>query len=220
MALVGATGSGKTTVTALVPRLHDVTGGQVLVGGVDVRDLRLEDLRHAGGDRLRGRHPVLGERPREPGPGSVRYLRRGRRGGDRGGAGRIRLRAAVRPGHQDRRAGAVAVRRATPAAGAGARGARPTAACWSWTTRCPRWTCTPRPRSRRRCGGCWPATTALVVAHRPSTVLLADRVALLADGRIAAVGTHRELLDDRAGLPRPALPERPSWRRCERDRGR
>jgi ATP-binding cassette subfamily B protein len=38
-------------------------------------------------------------------------------------------------------------------------------------------------------------TTALVVAHRPSTVLLADRVALLQDGRIAAVGTHRELLE-------------------------
>jgi len=37
-------------------------------------------------------------------------------------------------------------------------------------------------------------TTALVVAHRPSTVLLADRVALLADGAIAAVGTHQELL--------------------------
>jgi ATP-binding cassette subfamily B protein len=37
-------------------------------------------------------------------------------------------------------------------------------------------------------------TTALVVAHRPSTVLLADRVALLADGIIAAQGTHAELL--------------------------
>ena len=37
-------------------------------------------------------------------------------------------------------------------------------------------------------------TTALVVAHRPSTVLLADRVALLDNGRIAAVGTHAELL--------------------------
>ena len=37
-------------------------------------------------------------------------------------------------------------------------------------------------------------TTALVVAHRASTVLLADRVALLADGRIEAVGTHAELL--------------------------
>jgi ATP-binding cassette subfamily B protein len=37
-------------------------------------------------------------------------------------------------------------------------------------------------------------TTALVVAHRASTVLLADRVALLQDGRVGAVGTHRELL--------------------------
>ena len=38
------------------------------------------------------------------------------------------------------------------------------------------------------------ATTALIVAHRPSTVMLADRVALLEDGRITAVGTHSELL--------------------------
>ncbi|CAM5400443.1 ABC transporter [Streptomyces narbonensis] len=37
-------------------------------------------------------------------------------------------------------------------------------------------------------------TTALVVAHRPSTVMLADRVALLSRGRITAVGTHQELL--------------------------
>jgi ATP-binding cassette subfamily B protein len=36
--------------------------------------------------------------------------------------------------------------------------------------------------------------TALVVAHRPSTVQLADRVALLAEGHIQAVGTHAELL--------------------------
>jgi ATP-binding cassette subfamily B protein len=36
--------------------------------------------------------------------------------------------------------------------------------------------------------------TALVVAHRPSTVALADRVALLEDGVIAAVGSHRELM--------------------------
>ena len=36
--------------------------------------------------------------------------------------------------------------------------------------------------------------TALVVAHRPSTVALADRVALLGDGIITAAGTHRELM--------------------------
>jgi ATP-binding cassette subfamily B protein len=38
------------------------------------------------------------------------------------------------------------------------------------------------------------STTALIVAHRPSTVMLADRVALLESGRITAVGTHSELL--------------------------
>ena len=37
-------------------------------------------------------------------------------------------------------------------------------------------------------------TTALIVAHRPSTVQLADRVALLQDGRVTAVGTHSELI--------------------------
>lgn len=37
-------------------------------------------------------------------------------------------------------------------------------------------------------------TTALIVAHRPSTVALADRVALLEGGRVTAVGTHSELL--------------------------
>jgi ATP-binding cassette, subfamily B, bacterial len=42
------------------------------------------------------------------------------------------------------------------------------------------------------------ASTALVVAHRPSTVLLADRVALLDGGVIAAVSTHQELLATRA----------------------
>ncbi|WP_377640223.1 ABC transporter ATP-binding protein [Oryzobacter terrae] len=43
-AVVGSTGAGKTTLLGLVPRLHDATGGQVLVGGVDVRDADPEDL--------------------------------------------------------------------------------------------------------------------------------------------------------------------------------
>ncbi len=47
---------------------------------------------------------------------------------------------------------------------------------------------TEAPVSRRRCARCSATTTALIVAHRPSTVALADRVALLEDGRITAVG--------------------------------
>ncbi|QGG96971.1 ABC transporter ATP-binding protein [Actinomarinicola tropica] len=43
-AIIGSTGSGKTTLLNLVPRLYDVTGGAVLVEGVDVRELALDDL--------------------------------------------------------------------------------------------------------------------------------------------------------------------------------
>lgn len=45
VAVVGATGSGKTTLTALVPRLYEVTAGRVTIDGVDVRDLELTNLR-------------------------------------------------------------------------------------------------------------------------------------------------------------------------------
>ena len=44
MAIIGSTGAGKTTLVNLVPRLFDVTGGRVLVDGVDVRDLDPELL--------------------------------------------------------------------------------------------------------------------------------------------------------------------------------
>jgi len=49
VAIMGATGSGKSSLTHLVPRFYDVTGGRVLVDGVDVRDLRQEDLREGIG---------------------------------------------------------------------------------------------------------------------------------------------------------------------------
>ncbi len=47
--IIGGTGSSKTTLVQLIPRLYDVTGGRVLVGGRDVRDYKLEDLRKTVG---------------------------------------------------------------------------------------------------------------------------------------------------------------------------
>ena len=44
-AFIGATGSGKSTIANLAMRFYDVTGGQILVGGIDVRDVRKKDLR-------------------------------------------------------------------------------------------------------------------------------------------------------------------------------
>jgi len=45
-AIIGSTGSGKTTLVNLIPRFYDVTAGSVLVDGVDVRELSQQDLRH------------------------------------------------------------------------------------------------------------------------------------------------------------------------------
>ena len=49
IALIGPTGCGKTTLTTLIPRFYDVTGGSVLLDGMDVRDVTLESLRRAVG---------------------------------------------------------------------------------------------------------------------------------------------------------------------------
>jgi len=46
LAIIGATGSGKTSLINLIPRLYDATGGSVLVNGVDVKDYRVHELRN------------------------------------------------------------------------------------------------------------------------------------------------------------------------------
>lgn len=49
VALVGPSGAGKTTIISLIPRLYDVTGGSVSIGGVDIREISLEQLRRTIG---------------------------------------------------------------------------------------------------------------------------------------------------------------------------
>lgn len=57
IALVGASGAGKSTLVDLIPRFHDVTGGQILIDGNDIREYKIDDLRRLIG--VVSQDPVL-----------------------------------------------------------------------------------------------------------------------------------------------------------------
>jgi ATP-binding cassette subfamily B protein len=210
MALVGAVGSGKTTLTALPGRLYDVTnggppgsagvaagGGRVLLGGVDVRDLRLDQLRHAISTAFE-EATLFSASVRE----NLSLGRAGVSDDDITEAIEVAQAEFVYdlPFGLETRIGEQGMSLSG--------GQRQRLALARAVLGRPRVLILDDPLSAldvhteaqvevalRRVLA---STTALVVAHRPSTVLLADRVALLVDGRIAAVGTHSELL---AGVP-------------------
>jgi ABC-type multidrug transport system fused ATPase/permease subunit len=56
-ALIGANGSGKTTLVNLIPRFYDATKGRITIDGIDVRDLKIKDLRYLMG--IVSQHPIL-----------------------------------------------------------------------------------------------------------------------------------------------------------------
>jgi ATP-binding cassette, subfamily B, bacterial len=193
MALVGATGSGKTTLTALVNRLCDVTGGSIRVGGVDVREMHLGTLR--GFVAAAFEEATLFS-------ASVREnLTMGRPGvteNDVAEALSIAHADFVRdlPDGLDTRVGEQGLslsggQRQRLALARAVLGRPPVLVLDDPTSALDVHTEALIERALRRVLA---GTTALIVAHRPSTVLLADRVALLDEGRIAAVGTHSELL--------------------------
>ncbi|WP_232665706.1 ABC transporter ATP-binding protein [Pseudonocardia sp. TRM90224] len=194
MALVGATGSGKTTLTALVPRLYDVTGGEVLLDGVDVRTLRLAELRTAVATAFEDpvlisasvRENVALGLPDAPDEDVWEALRVASADGF----------VAALPWGLDTRIGEQGMslsggQRQRLALARAVLGHPPVLVLDDPLSALDVHTEAEVEAALRRVLG---NVTALVVAHRPSTVQLADRVAMLRDGRIAAVGEHRELL--------------------------
>ncbi len=199
MALVGLTGSGKTTLTTLPARLYDVTAGRVTVDGVDVRDLTLAELRrHVGmafedatlfSQSVRD-NVLLGREDLVPGsPEAESVLREALQVAQAGfvedlpdGVDTIIGEEGLSlSGGQRQR---LALARAVAARPAVLVLDDPLSALDVDT----------EALVEDALREVLHATTALVVAHRPSTVTLADRVALLESGRITAVGTHSDLL--------------------------
>jgi ATP-binding cassette, subfamily B, bacterial len=193
LVLAGATGSGKTTLLQLVPRLADPTGGRVLLGGTDVRDIPLAALRAAVGcafeeatlfsASVRENVSFGAADASEDEIEAALTAAQARFAYDLpwGLDTRIGEQGMALSGGQRQR---VALARAILARPEVLILDDPLSALDVHTEE----------RVTRALGEVLAGTTALVVAHRPSTVALADRVALLDGGVIAAVGSHRELL--------------------------
>jgi len=195
VALVGHTGCGKTTLTNLVPRFYDVTGGAVLVDGIDVRDLRLESLRSSIG--VVTQDPFLFSTTISE---NIAFGRPEASGDEvREAAGRAQAASfieALPEGYET----VVGERGLTLSGGQRQRIAIARALLMD-----------PRIlilddamssvdvetelRIRAALLEVMEGRTTFIIAHRPSTISLAERVVVLDAGRIVEQGTHGELLD-------------------------
>ncbi|GAA1150964.1 ATP-binding cassette subfamily B protein [Nesterenkonia lutea] len=213
MALVSATGGGTSTLLNLIPRLYEVTGGSIRIDGVDVRDFALADLRSRIG--IAFEDPILFSTsvksnvllgtshlrdaddpqnpPRRAAPAEEELdaaMRRALRIADaefveslpQGVETPVGEEGLSLSGGQRQR---LALARAIASSPSVLLLDDPLSALDVRTEEA----VTLRLREVLR------STTTLIVAHRPSTVALADRVALLEAGRITEVGTHAELLE-------------------------
>jgi ATP-binding cassette subfamily B protein len=195
-ALVGATGSGKSTLISLLPRLHEPPAGTVTIGGVDIREIPLE--------RLRG---AIGFVPQEPFLFSTTIADNVAFAGSEGAVEDAAAVARLDKDVEDFPKGyatPVGERGITLSGGQKQRAALARAiftdpkilvlddalsALDTYTEE----------EILSRLRGVMRRRTSILVAHRISTVRDADQIVVLDDGRIAERGTHAELLS-RNGL--------------------
>ena len=194
LALVGPTGSGKSTIAGLLARLYDPDGGRVLLDGLDVRELRLGDVRQAVAlvfeetflfsdtvkENIRFARPDAPDEEIERAAelaGAAGFIADlpegygtvlGERGFSLSGGQRQRI-AIARAILAD--PAVLVLDDATSAVDA-----------------------TKEHEIRAALAEVMHGRTTLVIAHRPATIALADRVAVLEGGRIVEEGTHEELL--------------------------
>jgi ATP-binding cassette subfamily B protein len=194
LALIGHTGSGKTTLTSLVPRFYDATAGRVLLDGVDVRDVTLASLRREIGvisqdpflfsttvrENIAFGAPEISDKEVERVARLAQaheFIERlpdgyetviGERGITLSGGQRQRL-AIARALAVDPRV--LVLDDATASVDA-----------------------TTEARIRRGLREAMEGRTTLIIAHRLSTIALADEIVVLDSGRIAARGTHDDLI--------------------------
>ena len=194
VAVVGATASGKTTIARVIPRLYDVSGGRVLVDGVDVRELRLAELRRSVGIVFEEtflftstvRENIAFAQP----DATMEQVRRAARLAGAlefiedlpdGFETEIGEHGYSLSGGQRQR---VAIARAVLA--------EPRVLILDDATSSVDPTKEHEIRAALR--EVMEGRTTLIIAHRPATIVLADRVVLLEGGRIVADGTHAGLL--------------------------
>jgi ABC-type multidrug transport system fused ATPase/permease subunit len=195
VALVGATGSGKTSLVALLPRLYDPTAGQVLIDGVDVRDVEPSSLRSAIAvvddapflfsasvhDNIAYANPDATREQVEQAARRAQaheFVTRLPEGYDT----RVGERGLTLSGGQRQR---VAIARAFLA--------DPRILILDDATSSVDASTEQQIKAALR--EVMAGRTTFVIAHRLSTIALADEIVVLEDGRVAAHGTHDELLD-------------------------